>query len=243
MAARKRTPVEGQAGAGPPQDEGADLPAGVRVTKVSVTYGGKVPLDQRYSMAEVGASLWADIELEGDADPAQALGVLRGLARESVREQLATVKGADSAAAALLAACPRLASSPPDYVTVQARDGGYHTYRLVDSADVATAAGLLRGGLDPAAQLEETARATQLEADERRSHPLGAVLFDLPAYADAAALMLHAMLTNTREPQAWGLDDTGVRVLLSYLATGYLQNGRTLRAALADQPAHTGEGV
>lgn len=234
MASRKAPQAGAEEGGGPP---------GLRVTKVSVVYGGKVPLDARYSMAEVGASIWADIELEDGADPAEALGTLRTLARDSVREQLATVKGADSAAAALLAAVPSMPPGrPPDYVTVRARDGGYHAYRLVDSLDVEVAATLQRGGIDPAAQLEEAARATQAEADARRSHSLGQVLYELPQYADAAALMLHAMLTNAREPQAWGLDAAAVRVLLSYLATGSLQDGRALGQALPDQPGYKGEG-
>lgn len=212
------------------------LPRGLRVKTVSVQYGGKLPLAVPYSSAEVGASLWADLDLEyGDAE--EALAALRGLAQQSVREQLASVKGANTGAAALLAAAPMLGrGQPPEYITVQTQGGEYCTYAL---ADVVSGRDAKReGDEDPGATSLAMLRERRERENRLRVSPLGNVLWELDWGADVAAVLAYQGVTSLlaalededgRDPytvpedvETYGLTPSDLSDLQVYLATGML---------------------
>ena len=153
------------------------LPAGVRISKISIGYGGKLNLGD-YSSAALDCHLWADVDLsEVQATPTETLAALRQIAVTEIREQ-AGMLSARSARMALAQVAQRYTGSAlPARHVIQDADGNLHAYSLAQSMDAETAAAHLADGQDPAIVLASTVEdQTELDVDRRAAalyQPLG----------------------------------------------------------------------
>jgi len=199
------------------------LSPGIKPKTVAVQYGGKLNLGD-YNSAEVGASIWADVELgRADLTVADALAELRQTAVDEVREQALRLS-APSARMALAQIAQRV-RAVPEYAVLQDESGALYVYRAVLDLDPDTAADMLRQEQDPAVALVADARSAREGELELRTHALATILYQVPQLADLAAdLLVEALgeLVDAADPL--GAD---VGVLLQAMASGtYWEDGQ-----------------